>query len=103
MNSQARPRDSTDGNGANSASIVCAPPGAVLDLPAGFALDCSSFSNALVSRPRCFIRAIDCCCFSGDMLLKRSIICAGSNPRRPSGVVLDGTLDREGAAVVGAP
>src|SRR3954452_2520813 len=131
MNSHTRPRDSTEGRGANSASIVCAPPAAVLALPAGFALAGSACSNALVSRPRSFIRAMNCCCSSGDMPLKRSIICAGSNPRPPPaplkprplpdpaatcpapaaapppvpGAVLDGAgvaFDREGAAAGGA-
>src|SRR5205085_3079163 len=33
MNSQTRPRDSTLGSGANSASIVCAPAVALFDAP----------------------------------------------------------------------
>ena len=63
MNSQARPRDSTFGSGANSASIVCADCGAPYfgfsaadNDGAGFIC----FSNALTSMPRLFIRAMNC-------------------------------------------
>src|SRR5262245_25848774 len=62
--------------------MVCAPC-ALAAVGFGALLGFISFSNALVSLPRSLMRAMNCCCSSGDMPLKRSIIRAGSNPRRP--------------------
>src|SRR5206468_6901387 len=86
MNSQARPRDSTDGRGAKSASIVwadCGAPYFGFMGVAGGALAFISFSNALTSIPRLFIRSTSCFCSAGGRLLNRSIRRAGTNPPPP--------------------